>query len=245
MAPVEVAPPPPLPTWPEAGAPLRAPAPPTWTGAPPRVFLDPGHGVGGNHGNLSALCEREGDVMMALAEVVAEQLRAGGVEVKLSREAGEQVSYSARMQRAKHWNTEVFISLHSDSRGAYTTDAGGCRHSLAESGFAILYSDEGPMAGDRQQLAATIASEMSAAGYPSYPGNDYTGLYDGSNGIFVDRHEPRKRIMFLRRPAMPSVIIETHHALDREAALRWQEPETVSVFSAALTAGLAQWSATR
>jgi N-acetylmuramoyl-L-alanine amidase len=66
-------------------------------------------------------------------------------------------------------------------------------------------------------------------------------LYDGDPeqpGVFVDRHEPGYRIMMLRRPRIPSVIIETHHALDFEEVERWKEPRTLEAFSAAVAQGL-------
>jgi N-acetylmuramoyl-L-alanine amidase len=42
----------------------------------------------------------------------------------------------------------------------------------------------------------------------------------------------------LRRPRVPSVIIETHHALDFEEAERWKEPRTLEAFAAAVAQGL-------
>jgi N-acetylmuramoyl-L-alanine amidase len=54
----------------------------------------------------------------------------------------------------------------------------------------------------------------------------------------VSRHEPGRRIHVLRRPRVPSVIIETHHALDFEEAARWKEERTLEVFAAAVAQGL-------
>ena len=242
VAPAEevVQPPPP---WPEAGAPLTVPTlqlPEGWV--PRRVFVDPGHGVGQNHGNRSARCEAEAEVMMAIGSVTASILQeTGAFEVMLSRQDGEQVSYTDRMQRARLWRAEVFVSLHSDARSPYTQDASGCNVNNDDPGFSVLYSDEGPMAASRQALASGIAAQLAAAGFLPYPGRDYDGSYDGADGVFVDRHPPQQRIMFLRRPAMPSVIIETHHALDVRAVARWREPETARVFGHALAAGLIGW----
>lgn len=57
-------------------------------------------------------------------------------------------------------------------------------------------------------------------------------------GVFVERHKPNKRIMMLRRPGVPSVIIETHHAWDTREAARWEEPRTRQVFATAVHAAL-------
>ena len=233
--------------WPDPAVQLAAPP----VAAPPgfgtrRVFLDAGHGARRNPGNHSALCESEQDVMMTLAAEVAAQLTATGLfEVRLSRQGGQTVSYRDRLSAAASWGAEAFVSLHSDARGAFTVDSAGCRHNAADPGFSVLFSDEGSaqLAAQRERLARTIAGRMTAAGLLPYAGPNYTGLYEavGDEGAYVDRHEPRKRIMFLRRPAMPSVIVETHHALDLQSAQRWREPETVAAFSAALAAGLVDW----
>ncbi|GEM_PF-6581284 len=50
-----------------------------------------------------------------------------------------------------------------------------------------------------------------------------------------------KRIRFLRRPTMPSVIVETHHAWDLEEATRFNEPETWDGLADALAAGLIEF----
>lgn len=47
--------------------------------------------------------------------------------------------------------------------------------------------------------------------------------------------------MFLRRPAMPSVIIETHHAWDPEEAAAWQQAETWDRLVQALDVALQDW----
>ena len=181
---------------------------------------------------------------MALAEQVADHLGAAeGVEVKLSRADGEQESYRSRMKRAQLWGADVFVSLHSDARGAYAQTAEGCRVNQDDPGFTVLYSDEGKLADQRAQLAMAIGARLDEVGFLPNQGKNYVGLYEGQDGVFVDRHEPRKRIMFLRRPAMPSVIVETHNALDPREAQRWREDAVVEVFSAALVAGLRDWRA--
>jgi N-acetylmuramoyl-L-alanine amidase len=85
---------------------------------------------------------------------------------------------------------------------------------------------------------------MQAAGFLPYDGNDYIGLYEDdpkSPGVFVDRHQPGRRIFFLRKPSMPSVIIETHHALDPREERRWREEKTLQAFGASLAAALSDF----
>jgi N-acetylmuramoyl-L-alanine amidase len=126
----------------------------------------------------------------------------------------------------------------------------GCSGNRGSHGFSVLYSDEGPaeVAAERRLLAQALAARMVEAGFPAYVWNGYADLYDGDPthpGVFVDRHVPKQRIKMLRAPHVPSVIIETHQALDAEEVLRWDEPRTHDVFAAAVRAALVDFSALR
>ena len=83
---------------------------------------------------------------------------------------------------------------------------------------------------------------MTEAGFLPYGGGGYVGLYAADAevpGVFVDRHAPEQRIFVLRRAPMPSILVETHNALDPREAERWAEPETVDAFAAAIAAAIA------
>ena len=54
------------------------------------------------------------------------------------------------------------------------------------------------------------------------------------------RHRPGQRIFMLRKPAIPSVIIETHHAWDPREEARWTRGEPWPAFGAAVAAALVQ-----
>ncbi len=233
------------PRWPEPGSRLTPPAvtfPPDF--GVRRVFLDPGHGVGRNSGNTSAYCESEADVMLALAGPLAAALEATEhFTVRQSRRPGQEVEYRDRMQAAADDGAEVFISLHSDSRGElypWEPEPGKvCYRSFDTPGFSVLWSDEGPLADSRQALARQLSMALTAAGFQPYDGGQYGGYDpDAVPGVFVDRHRPRRRIMLLRRPTMPSVIIETHHAMDPASAARFRESEVQAALHAAVIAGL-------
>lgn len=116
------------------------------------------------------------------------------------------------------------------------------RNDLAP-GYSVLYADDAPepLRSRRLALARALARRMGEAGFLPYGGEDYLGLYDGDAlqpGTFVSRHMPGQRIFVLRKPRMPSVIIETHHALDVEEVARWGEERTREAFAAAVARGL-------
>jgi N-acetylmuramoyl-L-alanine amidase len=211
-----------------------------------RVAIDPGHGAPGNHGNTSSLCVEEQDAMLAVAAGLAERLEATGhFEVRLTRDAGRLVEYSTRLDEAASWGADAFVSLHSDVRGKvarWSPEPGhDCPIAVDAPGFAVLYSDEGEpaQAARRLALGRAVAFRMAEAGFLPYGGAAYAGIYapdEDAPGVFVDRHAPEQRIFVLRHAAMPSILVETHNALDPREASRWSDPETLDAFAGAVAA---------
>ena len=85
------------------------------------------------------------------------------------------------------------------------------------------------------------AESLAEAGFLPYPGCHYGGLYDqeGTAGVFIDR----RGLMMLRRPTVPSIIIETHNAKDFEESLRWREERTAEAFAMAMADALTRFLA--
>ncbi|WP_441288781.1 N-acetylmuramoyl-L-alanine amidase family protein [Sorangium sp. KYC3313] len=214
-----------------------------------RVYLDAGHGAPGNSGNLSCFCVDEQDFTLAAARALAERLNATGrFEARVGRAGDRPLPYPERVEDAARWGADAFVSLHSDVRGRTETWSPGqgrqCPLSLAAPGFAVLWSDEGEPAlcALRLALARGFARRMEEAGLLPYDGAAYSGLYEpdaAQPGVFLDRRPPGQRIFVLRRPSMPSILVETHHALDAREATRWTEPATLDAFAAAAAAALA------
>jgi N-acetylmuramoyl-L-alanine amidase len=214
-----------------------------------KVALDPGHGAPNNRGNTSSYCVDEQDAMLALAQALADRLEATGhIAVRLTRDGAARVDYPARVEDAAAWGADAFVSLHSDVRGKIDHWAPApelsCPFALDAPGFAVLYSDEGDpaLAARRFGLGRAVAARMIEAGFFPYGGAEYAGIYapgDGARGVFADRHEPGQRIFVLRKPAIPSILIETHNALDPREVARWSEPETLDAFASAVAAALA------
>jgi N-acetylmuramoyl-L-alanine amidase len=133
--------------------------------------------------------------------------------------------------------------LHTDSRPEHTyewTNPDGqtvLRNDKAR-GFTVLYNEGSPLGPERQRLARDIAIAMAVRGMHPYTAG-YGHLYDadGVAGVYIDR----RGLKMLRAPEVPSVIIETHHALDYNESLSWREQHTHDVFAAAVADGLVQY----
>ena len=249
-----------LSAWPSAEAPLQVlPLPPradAGTGRKLRIYVDAGHGAKDNHGASSCTCENEEDFTLRTAKALAEALLATGrFEVRLSRKDDEKPSYLTRTAEAEQWKADLMLGVHFDVRGVaypYEPEPGrACWRAplLGEdgqdsAGFAVLWSDEDaathPERTKSARFGRALAARLAAAGLKPYGGYDYQGLYDPDEvpGGFIDRHVPGRRIWMLRKPKVPSLIIETHHALDLEERQRWQEQKTHQAFAAAVAAGL-------
>lgn len=209
-----------------------------------RVYLDAGHGADGNRGNQSCFCRDEQDFTLALAIDVARRLEhTRRFSVRVSRKEAELKDYASRVVEAEQFGADVFVSLHSDVRGdAEPWGPEGCLRSRAAPGFAVLWSDEGEpsLAERRLAFARALAGALERSGIHAYDGREYHEHYapDRLAGVFVDRHAHDERIFVLWRPTMPSILVETHNALDDREALRWEEPTTREAFAAALAAAL-------
>ncbi len=203
-----------------------------------RVFLDPGHGTGKNHGNRGARCQSEADEMLDLALDLESRLaQYGPFEILSARPDSERTGYSRRVARANAWDADVFLSLHSDARGSawlWTPFPGWeCIRNDADPGFSVLVSDEdrGPLTKERAKLADAVAKRMSQAGFGAFT-SGYGTLYDEGEvaGTWLDR----RGLLMLRRPKMPSVIVETHNAYDLNEVRRWDEERTRDAFARAI-----------
>ncbi len=246
---VSLSAPEPPPSWPAPKAPLtvaRVEFPKGF--GKKRIYLDAGHGAPGNSGSTSVTCEPEESFTLRVAQELARRLEATGhFQVKLSRKPGQRPTYPDRLEEAERWRADLFLSLHSDSRGeaSWWLAAKGqwCLRNDAAPGYSVLYADDipEPLLPRRLALARALARRMGEAGFFPYGGEDYVGLYAPDSeqpGTFVSRHQPGQRIFVLRKPRMPSVIIETHHALDLEEEARWREERTLEAFAAAVARGL-------
>ena len=230
--------------WPNEGAPLKVPLIEAASGTSKvRLFLSAGHGAPGNAGNTGVECQREEDFALTATRDLADRLRATGrFEVTEARTGADRPTYSARLAHLNTSGADLFIEIHSDARGdtpetvGTSPDGHPCLRQDEAPGVAVLLRDEGPLKGARLRLARSVAKALADAGFAMFDGVEYKDLYehDPTAGVFLDR----RGLMMLRRPEVPSIIIETHHARDPREVARWKEPRTYEAFAAAVGVGV-------
>lgn len=213
-----------------------------------RVFVDAGHGAPDNHGNTGCYGQQEEEHTRLAARHLAFVLSAlGPFEVRLSRdEPGSK--YAARIAAAKAFKADVIVSLHSDARGLARPwwpyhDERMYWWNADAPGFSVLWNDEGTSAtvAGRERLGRAVGARLREAGFLAYDGYDYSSLYrqdEVEPSGFIDIRPMKKRVYFLRAATIPTVIIETHHALDPEEVARWEETRTLDDFSLAVAAAV-------
>jgi len=239
-----------LTAWPADDARLVTLALPAQPTRKVRVFVDAGHGAPGNEGNHGCACQLEQEHTLKVAQHLAFVLAATGrFEVKLSRMPGEEPLYRPRIAAAEAFKADVIISLHSDARGDAAPsfqDAGVCWQNPNEPGFSVLWNDEGPAFPRREKLGRTVGARLREAGFLAYSGINYASLYrqdEVEPSGWIDKRPMTKRVFFLRGSSIPTVIIETHHALDEREVARWEELATVDAFAFAVGAAVLEFSA--
>lgn len=249
---------------------ITPPPPAPWTGwptpevtfAPPDivvpegfgvrgVFVSAGHGTGGNIGNVGCRCQLEQDFTLRASHDLADQLRTTGLfAVTEARTGAKRPSYRSRLRHLKRSRADVMIELHSDYRGGREWFVEGqhdngewCYRVEDTPGLAVLVSDEGSeeLKQARITLARAVADALWEAGFTYFDGYQYGDQYDGDlvPGVYLDR----RGLMMLRRPEVPSILIETHNALDPNEVDRWDEPRTKDAFFRAVTKGLVDYFA--
>ena len=151
-----------------------------------RVFLNPGHALGGDPdpGCINpALTLRECDLALTYGSLCGKYLEAAGLEVKLLQSHnlyGEAPGYPCVVDAANNWPADIFLSIH--------VNAGGGRG-------AETYCYDTAGAGGR--LAACIQNQLVKTLSPFDAGYKDRGV------------KAHPSFCVLRNTTMPAVLVET------------------------------------
>ena len=118
------------------------------------VVLDPGHG--GSDGGASANGLVEKNLTLKIAQYCKEELeKYAGVTVYMTRSTDVAVDLEERVQKAKNWGADVFVSIHMNSASA------------AAQGAEVWYpnsSYNSEIHNNGQKLASEIEKELVSLG---------------------------------------------------------------------------------
>lgn len=206
----------------------REPSPLFDKGHPKRdvmVVIDPGHG-GKDPGAVGAKGEREKDVVLAIARLLAKRIkREKGFDVRLVRNDDFFVPLRKRVDVAHKYNADIFISIHADAAprltasgaSVYALSEGGATSATArfmaqrENGADLLgatsllnLKDKDPMLAGvilDMSMNATIAASLQL-------GNTILGSLADITTLHQKRVE-QAGFAVLKSPDVPSILVET------------------------------------
>jgi len=189
------------------------------------VVVDPGHG-GKDPGAVGARGEREKDVVLSIAQLLAKRLkREKGFDVKLVRNDDFFVPLRKRVEIARKHKADMFISVHADAAprltasgaSVYALSEGGATSATArfmaqrENGADLLgatsllnLKDKDPMLAGvilDMSMNATIAASLQL-------GSTVLGSLAGITSLHQKRVE-QAGFAVLKSPDVPSILVET------------------------------------
>ncbi|MGF6516627.1 N-acetylmuramoyl-L-alanine amidase [Pseudomonas sp. BT76 TE3572] len=189
------------------------------------VVVDPGHG-GKDPGAIGAKGEREKDVVLSIAQLLAKRLkREKGFDVKLVRNDDFFVPLRKRVEIARKHNADMFISVHADAAprltasgaSVYCLSEGGATSATArfmaqrENGADLLGATSLLNLKDKDPMLAGVILDMSMNATLAASlqlGSTVLGSLAGITTLHQKRVE-QAGFAVLKSPDVPSILVET------------------------------------
>ncbi|CRM05047.1 N-acetylmuramoyl-L-alanine amidase [Pseudomonas sp. FH4] len=189
------------------------------------VVVDPGHG-GKDPGAVGAKGEREKDVVLAISQLLAKRLkREKGFTVKLVRNDDFFVPLRKRVEIARRYKADMFISVHADAAprltasgaSVYALSEGGATSATArfmaqrENGADLLGATSLLNLKDKDPMLAGVILDMSMSATLAASlqlGNTVLGSLAGITTLHQKRVE-QAGFAVLKSPDVPSILVET------------------------------------
>lgn len=221
------------------------------------VVVDPGHG-GKDPGAVGAKGEREKDVVLSIAQLLAKRLkREKGFDVKLVRNDDFFVPLRKRVEIARKHKADMFISVHADAAprltasgaSVYALSEGGATSATArfmaqrENGADLLgatsllnLKDKDPMLAGvilDMSMNATIAASLQL-------GSTVLGSLAGITTLHQKRVE-QAGFAVLKSPDVPSILVETGFISNSRDSQRLVNPRHQQAVADGLFEGLQRY----
>jgi N-acetylmuramoyl-L-alanine amidase len=189
------------------------------------VVVDPGHG-GKDPGAVGAKGEREKDVVLSIAQLLAKRLkREKGFDVRLVRNDDVFVPLRKRVEIARKHNADIFISVHADAAprltasgaSVYCLSEGGATSATArfmaqrENGADLLGATRLLNLKDKDPMLAGVILDMSMNATLAASlqlGSTVLGSLAGITALHQKRVE-QAGFAVLKSPDVPSILVET------------------------------------
>jgi N-acetylmuramoyl-L-alanine amidase len=189
------------------------------------VVVDPGHG-GKDPGAVGAKGEREKDVVLSIAQLLARRLkREKGFDVKLVRNDDFFVPLRKRVEIARQHKADMFISVHADAAprltasgaSVYCLSEGGATSATArfmaqrENGADLLGATSLLNLKDKDPMLAGVILDMSMNATLAASLQLGSTVLDSLAGITTLHQKRVEQAGFavLKSPDVPSILVET------------------------------------
>lgn len=189
------------------------------------VVIDPGHG-GKDPGAVGANGAREKDVVLSIARELAKRIeREKGFTVRLVRNSDVYVPLRRRVEIARQYNADIFISIHADAAprrtasGAsiYALSEGGATSTTArwlaqkENGADLLGTTKSLALKDKDPMLAGVILDMSMSATVATSLELGRSVLTSLGGITAlhQRRVEQAGFAVLKSPDVPSILVET------------------------------------
>ncbi|MFJ3487576.1 N-acetylmuramoyl-L-alanine amidase [Pseudomonas sp. NPDC090202] len=221
------------------------------------VVVDAGHG-GKDPGAIGSKGEREKDVVLSIAQLLAKRLkREKGFDVRLVRNDDFFVPLRKRVDIARKYNADMFISVHADAAPRLTA-SGASVFALSENGATsatarfmaqrengadliganslLNLKDKDPMLAGvilDMSMNATIAASLQL-------GHTVLGSLEGVTTLHQKRVE-QAGFAVLKSPDVPSILVETGFISNSRDSQRLVTPRHQQAVADGLFDGMKQY----
>lgn len=212
------------------------------------IVLDAGHG-GRDPGASTAAGDQEKSITLSAALELRSMLEAKGFAVRLTREDDTYVSLDERVERARDWGGDLFLSLHADAAGNATV-SGASVYTLSDRGGrrARRYRFAKDWAEDASDpVISDIVFELTQQNSVDQSSQFAEALLRTLDGTVPITRNARRSAGFyvLQAPEVPAVLLEMGFLTNPEDAKRLQSPQGRSALLKAVVRAIDEHFAAR
>lgn len=189
------------------------------------IVIDPGHG-GNDPGAISCRGMKEKDLNLKIAKYLKEELEARGFKVILTRDRDVYISLQGRVNVAKRYKADIFISIHGNSnrskslRGTEMYYLSPSRFNSQERALKLTKEENFCSSKINQDTEAILWDLLLTKNYALSVELSHSLYFSFKNMGFSVRPPKKAPFYVLRLAYVPSVLVETGY-LSNKYEERW------------------------